>query len=106
MALFMYTNMDLQVTKQALIAKAEATGVYPLAVQLVLPDRQDVAWSKLAADHLMAVAKAKHFGIRPPSVLTPTEKLDEEYERLSQLTVSLQDLMNSTHEADDVADTN
>lgn len=100
----MFTNLDLQVTKQALKAKAAATGVLPVAVTLCLPGREDVAWEKLAADHLLAVAKARHFGMKPPSVLTPTERLEEEYDQLNQLPVSLQDLMRSTHEADDASD--
>jgi len=93
--------MDLQVTKMALKAKAEATGVYPLAVRLCLPQSQDVAWDRLAADHLLAVAKAKHFGLPVPSVLTPTERLESQYDELAQYTVSYKDLMNATHEADD-----
>lgn len=97
----MYSNMDLQVTKQALIAKALATGVLPVAVQLCLPGREDVAWEKLAADHLLAVAKAKHFGVTPPSVLLPTERLEQEYNRIDQMQVSMKDMMNSVHEADD-----
>lgn len=100
----MFTNLDLQTTKMALKAKADATGVVPMSVMLCLPHSQDVAWDRLAADHLMAVAKAKHFGMKPPSVLTPTERLEEEYERLNQMTVSIQELMKSTHEADDASD--
>lgn len=97
----MYTNLDLQVTKQVLKAKAAATGVLPLAVQLCLPGREDVAWDKLAADHLIAVAKANHFGMKPPNVLTPTKRLEEEYDKLDQTQVSIPELMQSTHEADD-----
>lgn len=91
----MASRLDLRVATIVLKAKARLTGVVPLSVQLCPPGREDVAWERMAEAHLIAVAKAKHEGVKAPSLLRPFDE-NERGDSMSDLKT----LSTTLHERD------
>lgn len=75
----MFSEMDIRSATVFFAAKARAVGVLPLVVMLCPPGREDEGFRRFAIDYLIAVAKAKHEGKRPPALNEWKLRNEEDY---------------------------
>lgn len=98
----MFNEFDIATTIFLLKKKAERTGAVPLGVDLTLPDTatREAKWRDEAVKHLTACFKARQMGKQPPSILSPTRRLEREYDALQDTGPTMDQLLNSVHEQD------